>query len=163
MASLRCIWGSGSLWFESETFYTLCVCVCVLFIRVQSYSQQAELEGQHKARGQRGLLHTGFLTQGWTKRPINSEKSTYRLDFLFLIFLLKVATLFYPHALLQPASLMWYLTHHVRENSSVPIFSSSCLTFANVTLQMVACWTKICLCYCKIVMILFDSIQTALI
>lgn len=88
------------------SIHAVCVCVrvCVVFMCVftplmywepvlqgpqQNNSsliqlpQQAELEGQQEARGQHGLLHTSFLTQGWTKRPINSEMCTYKLDFTF--------------------------------------------------------------------------------
>lgn len=93
------------LWFEKETsLHSVGVCCICVFTPVldrkhvlqgpQKNSssliqlpQQAELGagggGQQEARGQHGLLQAGFLTRVWTKRPINSEMCTYKLDFTF--------------------------------------------------------------------------------
>lgn len=97
------------LWFEKETSLHS-VGVCVLYLCIHACSRQKACSagasekqflsdsitttswaggggagggGQQEARGQHGLLQAGFLTRVWTKRPINSEMCTYKLDFTF--------------------------------------------------------------------------------
>lgn len=112
MTLLRYIRGPGLLLLETENSFhscwvIVCVyvwygCVCVLTLVMDwqpllqgpwknsssliQLPQRVQLEGQQEARGHHGLVHTGFLTQGWTKRPISSETCTYKLDFTFLSF-----------------------------------------------------------------------------
>lgn len=142
MTLRRRIRGRYLLWFESETsLHSVGVCVCCICVftpvldrkpvlqgtqknssSLIQLPQQAELGGgdgrgggQQEARGQHGLLHAGFLTQVWTKRPINSEMCTYKLDFTFFIFFPFNVSKLFPHVFLQLAPLKWYLIPHVSE------------------------------------------------
>ena len=53
--------------------------------------------------------------RGWTKRPINSEMCTYKLDFTSLPPPLTSQSFLSPQAFLQPAPLTWHLIPQVSE------------------------------------------------